>query len=446
MTVIFSVGSIFAAPGVSVAAGFGEEWEDYGSYDAWNDYASYSDWNDYASYDDWNDYGSYGGEWDDYASYDNWNDYGSYGGEWDDYAPYDDWNDYGSYGGEYQDYFTPENEYYAYAESCGGCAYSYTPGYSTGGGSYGFSGGGVSMRPVTVGSGTSIARPVGGSYGYGSTYYPTTVSTGHPGTSVTTRPIGGTTNIDNSVRYTDNSINNSFNTGSNINSPGAVAAGTSVSVIPLATPQYYTQYSYGSASCSIIATPSVIQNGQTANLRWTTSGARTAYLSDSIGTVTLNGSLIIRPEASRTYTLTVTDTNGRTSTCQTSLTVSGSAPYVSLTQIPYTGFDYGPMGNALYWVSLVSFAVAGAYLLVFYKGGVLAFAGTMMGSARSTRHYQAPTPTIIKEAPIIVTREEEEDLLDEVAIRQSASDRTATKDTMGIATHNGEPRIVILRE
>ena len=397
--------------------------------------------------DAWYDGGYTGDAWyDDGYTGDAWSEGGNLYTNESGYTG-DVWNEGGNlYTYENGNLYTYDPIYAEYSESCGGCAYSYTPGYSTGGGSYGFSGGGVSMRPVTVGSGTSIARPVGGSYGYGSTYYPTTVSTGHPGTSVTTRPIGGTTNIDNSVRYTDNSINNSFNTGSNINSPGAVAAGTSVSVIPLATPQYYTQYSYGSASCSIIATPSVIQNGQTANLRWTTSGARTAYLSDSIGTVTLNGSLIIRPEASRTYTLTVTDTNGRTSTCQTSLTVSGSAPYVSLTQIPYTGFDYGPMGNALYWVSLVSFAVAGAYLLVFYKGGVLAFAGTMMGSARSARHYQAPTPTIIKEAPIIVTREEEEDLLDEVAIRQSASDRTAPKDTMGIATHNGEPRIVILRE
>ena len=46
--------------------------------------------------------------------------------------------------------------------------------------------------------------------------------------------------------------------------------------------------------------------------------------------------------------------------------VVNPSPYVALTQIPYTGFDFGPFGNAMYWIVLAGFAIAGAYLLVYY--------------------------------------------------------------------------------
>ena len=55
-----------------------------------------------------------------------------------------------------------------------------------------------------------------------------------------------------------------------------------------------------------------------------------------------------------------------------------TAPYVALTQIPYTGFDYGPIGNTLYWLGLLSFAVAGAYLVVYYRGGAFSLATAMI--------------------------------------------------------------------
>src|SRR3989344_4730142 len=40
-------------------------------------------------------------------------------------------------------------------------------------------------------------------------------------------------------------------------------------------------------------------------------------------------------------------------------------PHISLSQIPYTGFDLGPWGNAMYWVALVMFAGSGAYLVLY---------------------------------------------------------------------------------
>lgn len=45
--------------------------------------------------------------------------------------------------------------------------------------------------------------------------------------------------------------------------------------------------------------------------------------------------------------------------------------YVALSQIPYTGFDFGPWGNAIYWLGLIAFALAGAYLVTYYSKGTL---------------------------------------------------------------------------
>lgn len=137
--------------------------------------------------------------------------------------------------------------------------------------------------------------------------------------------------------------------------------------IPTPAPQPYpvpTPIPQGNTYCTITASPSNITNGQASYLSWTSYGANTAWLSDGLGVVALSGSLAVRPEASRTYTLTVSGYNG-TRTCNVAVNVSGRAAHVSLTQIPYTGFDYGTMGNMIYWLSLMGFAVAAAYLTVY---------------------------------------------------------------------------------
>ena len=53
-------------------------------------------------------------------------------------------------------------------------------------------------------------------------------------------------------------------------------------------------------------------------------------------------------------------------------------PYVALSQIPYTGFDFGAAGNAIYWGALLSFALASGYLVLYYKGGAATFMGAMI--------------------------------------------------------------------
>ena len=74
---------------------------------------------------------------------------------------------------------------------------------------------------------------------------------------------------------------------------------------------------------------------------------------------------------------------------------------LALTQIPYTGFDFGVAGNALYWMGLLAFAVAASYLVLYYKGGAVAFLGSILGRSRLLkRQRMAATPAIFEGNPI----------------------------------------------
>ncbi|MBI5456275.1 hypothetical protein HY969_00910 [Candidatus Kaiserbacteria bacterium] len=125
----------------------------------------------------------------------------------------------------------------------------------------------------------------------------------------------------------------------------------------------YTQPNYpysGELRCQITANPVSIQNGGASALSWTSYGATRAWLSDGIGTVAAQGTLTVRPESSRNYTLTISDASGRTQTCQATVSVAGS--HVPLTQIPYTG-DFGPLGTSLAWLAVTLAAAAGATVI-----------------------------------------------------------------------------------
>ncbi len=143
-----------------------------------------------------------------------------------------------------------------------------------------------------------------------------------------------------------------------------------------------------------------------AILRWSSSNASSAYLSN-VGTVALWGSQTVSTPHDRTYTLTVYG-NGKSQSCE--VLVSGtnsynyphynqypkyqygtqcpqyntSYPFISLTQIPYTGIDFGIFGNLIYWAALLAFALAGGYLLVYQAGVMrLSFAGEVKTAMRN---------------------------------------------------------------
>ncbi len=77
------------------------------------------------------------------------------------------------------------------------------------------------------------------------------------------------------------------------------------------------------------------------------------------------GGITVRPTESTTYTLTVYNGNIRR-TCNLDVTV-GAATGISLSQVPYTGFEAGPMLTTLFYVALVLWGLFVAYALVLKK-------------------------------------------------------------------------------
>ena len=216
------------------------------------------------------------------------------------------------------------------------------------------------------------------------------------------------------------------------------------------------QPGYGNLSCSIYANPSTIQNGQSSNLTWNSTGANTALLSDSLGNVATNGSLTVRPNNSRTYTLTVSNNQGQTQTCDAYITVSGTYyPQISLDQIPYTGFDFGPIGNIAYWAVLALFALAAGYLIVYYLPAQAGLSGrgfrlSLVNSNRSATNTRVAVPAIFSReahAHAPAPRPTASGTLEKLPVVRMTQGDAGARDSMDFeGSENGAPRIVITRK
>jgi hypothetical protein len=266
--------------------------------------------------------------------------------------------------------------------------------------------------PTSVYSPTSTYAPTS-VYSPTSTYAPTTVSTYAPTNTSTYAPTSYASSVysPSSVYAPSDSHNvvgpTTISTDSHNNTTISVVSNTAQ-----AAPQYPVQYIYGGGSyfgggsyyntptyfpsyiqaptCTITASASGYNynyNNRAVVLSWTSTNANSGYITPLVGTVAPAGSTTVYPNQNTLYTLTVSG-NGGTSSCQTyagasNVVAAAVAPYVALTQIPYTGFDFGTFGNAIYWTLLVGFAVAVSYLALYFRGGAFAVVKSMVRSTNS---------------------------------------------------------------
>src|SRR3989344_1357840 len=252
-------------------------------------------------------------------------------------------------------------------------------------------------------------------------------------------------------------------TSANLSSIGSVGVSGNYTVNPYTTTTYILKV-YGSQgqssqcqttvsvgtvynnppSCWITLTP---QSGyscsynynQQATLSWGSSNVTSAYISPNIGTVSSYGSQTVFTSGSnQIYTMTASGPRG-TATCRTQqIYVPPSPPiyppYVTLTQIPYTGFDLGTVGNILYWFSILAFALAAGYLAVYY---LPALAG-----------MKARVPVRAMEAPMIFAKSIATSIpLHRATHASRVSAGTMFRDSMAFVRSEGgkAPRIVIAR-
>ena len=197
---------------------------------------------------------------------------------------------------------------------------------------------------------------------------------------------------------------------------------------------YNYNYNYR-PNCSITVTNSSGSYGydRYVTLAWSSSYATSGYIS-GVGSVGVNGAQAVYYPYNNTYTLTVYGPGG-TATCSTNNpyyatqlynnynsynngyngyaynsyaqplsnytyatpVVTYATPtyqYVKLAQTPYTGFDYGPVGNMLYWLGMIVVAFAGAYLIVYSRGWH--FGGLAREVAEAARNQIRIVRTIVR--------------------------------------------------
>ena len=78
-------------------------------------------------------------------------------------------------------------------------------------------------------------------------------------------------------------------------------------------------------SCELNASPSTIVRGQSSTLSWETENATSGSINWSVGAMTIpSGSTTTSPNVTRTFTATVADASGKTTRCQTTVTVEAA--------------------------------------------------------------------------------------------------------------------------
>jgi len=171
-------------------------------------------------------------------------------------------------------------------------------------------------------------------------------------------------------------------------------------------------------ACTITVSRSSINTGQSVTVSWTSVNATSGSITGGIGSVSpvSGGSIDLFPPSDTTYVGTFTGPNGTVS-CQKTVTVAptgctsncggGLNPpnvvlykqpsnqplaFISLSQIPYTGFDAGPALTFFFWLAIGLFSALIAYIVAGKRG--IRF---VMGYANNVPQVRHETPAEMHE-------------------------------------------------
>ena len=98
-----------------------------------------------------------------------------------------------------------------------------------------------------------------------------------------------------------------------------------------------------------VATPTNIMSGESSTLSWATAGAQTVTISGVSGNQPLNGSTVVSPTMTTTYTLTATGADGKSVSAPVTVTVTtGGAPRVMSFTLNPTNINPG-QSSQLCW-------------------------------------------------------------------------------------------------
>lgn len=148
---------------------------------------------------------------------------------------------------------------------------------------------------------------------------------------------------------------------------------------PNCTRPYTPPVSYTYPVCTITTSNQVVSYGQSTTVSWSAQNAVSGWI-EKIGSVGTYGSVVVRPERSTNYVGHFTDRGGQSVVCSAQVMVQmpfihgpqiippqANVPFVTLSQVPYTGLDLGPFGTFMYFVSLTLWCLYMTYLVVIKK-------------------------------------------------------------------------------
>ncbi|MGH7175213.1 MAG: hypothetical protein ACREGR_02555, partial [Minisyncoccia bacterium] len=314
--------------------------------------------------------------------------------------------------------------------------------------------GSVSTSPLTATTTfTGTAEGTGGTVHCAATVIVTTTPPPVPVCTLTASPTAVATGDTSTLSWTTTNAT-SFSIDQGIGSVTPVASG-STSTPAITTDTTFTGTATGpggtvtctapvsiqgggggpTPACTLSASPSQVNAvGDTATLTWTSSNITSFFIDNGVGSTTpvAGGSTTTAPiNANTTFTGTGTGPYG-TVTCSASVTIptggggggctssccsgscgggGGGGPsypnillsalphvgtqplaYLYLSQIPYTGLDLGPVGTVLYWLALIGWCLAAAYLVLF---------GVLPWLAKQGRQFGAEVAVLVNAQPVL---------------------------------------------
>ncbi len=180
----------------------------------------------------------------------------------------------------------------------------------------------------------------------------------------------------------------------------------------------------GSSSprCEITLSDSKIKRGQEITLRWDTSRATEVTIKDDKGKTLMttdkysskdkkdyyDGSLKLKPTRDTEYTL-VAEKGSKDRTCKvkvkvddlTVITDRDQKPLVagiSLSNVPYTGFEAGPMLTIMFYTLLAAWALFVTYLIVARPRAAVGVVGGAQSAVASMKQAEATRPDVFTPA------------------------------------------------
>ena len=200
---------------------------------------------------------------------------------------------------------------------------------------------------------------------------------------------------------------------------GSVNCQTTVTVTPI---------QQGPMCVSLTADKTRISSGDAVTLSWVTSNATSIIIDNGVGSVTpvASGTTVVNPTSNTVYTATVPGAPANPNckvevviespTCTSNCGGGGGGggggrrsprvvldsftqpleeplSFVYLSEVPYTGLELGPMGTAIYWIMLIGWSAALAYLVLF-NAVPFAFgrAKRFGGNVKQALNSETPTP------------------------------------------------------